>query len=39
MSSRVFEASFPRWQEFAPFIDERFSSSFWRRVTDGRAAA
>jgi FAD/FMN-containing dehydrogenase len=33
MSQRTFEASFPRWQEFAEHIDPNFSSSFWRRVT------
>jgi FAD/FMN-containing dehydrogenase len=33
MSGGCFEASFPRWREFASFVDERFSSSFWRRVT------
>ncbi|HLF79070.1 MAG TPA: FAD-binding oxidoreductase [Dehalococcoidia bacterium] len=35
MSQRTFEASFPRWREFAEFIDPKFSSSFWRRVTAG----
>ena len=33
MSPTTFEASFPRWREFAKYIDPRFSSSFWRRVT------
>jgi FAD/FMN-containing dehydrogenase len=33
MGRRAFEASFPRWREFAASIDPRFSSSFWRRVT------
>jgi FAD/FMN-containing dehydrogenase len=33
MSSRMFEASFPKWRDFAPYVDERFSSNFWRRVT------
>jgi FAD/FMN-containing dehydrogenase len=33
MSARTFAASFPRWQEFAKYVDPRFSSSFWRRVT------
>jgi FAD/FMN-containing dehydrogenase len=33
MSRRTFEASFPGWRDFLPFVDERFSSSFWRRVT------
>jgi FAD/FMN-containing dehydrogenase len=33
MSRRTFEASFPRWRDFEPYIDPKFSSSFWRRVT------
>jgi len=33
MSSAVFEASFPRWRGFVPYIDPKMSSSFWRRVT------
>ena len=33
MSRKTFEASFPKWREFSRFVDERFSSSFWRRVT------
>ncbi|MPZ49406.1 MAG: FAD-binding protein [Dehalococcoidia bacterium] len=33
MSPKTFEASFPRWRDFAGFIDPNFSSSFWRRVT------
>jgi FAD/FMN-containing dehydrogenase len=38
MSPETFEASFPRWREFAKHVDPRFSSSFWRRVTgQGRA--
>ncbi len=35
MSPKTFAASFPRWREFATFVDPRFSSSFWRRVTSG----
>ncbi|MDI3341786.1 MAG: FAD-binding oxidoreductase [Sphaerobacter sp.] len=40
MSATTFRASFPRWQEFARYVDPHFSSSFWRRVTseDGRSA-
>ena len=38
MSPRTFEASFPAWREFEPFIDERFSSDFWRRVTGSSTA-
>jgi len=33
MSPTLFEASFPRWQSFVPYIDAKMSSSFWRRVT------
>lgn len=35
MSAATFEASFPQWREFAKYVDPRFSSSFWRRVTTG----
>jgi hypothetical protein len=33
MSGEHFRQYFPQWQELIPFIDSRFSSSFWRRVT------
>ncbi len=33
MSPENFQAFFPRWQEFARYIDPHFSSSFWRRVS------
>ncbi|HEX3642246.1 MAG TPA: FAD-binding oxidoreductase [Ktedonobacteraceae bacterium] len=33
MSSESFEVYFPHWREFAEYIDPKFSSSFWRRVT------
>lgn len=33
MSPRAFQASFPKWREFGHWVDPRFSSSFWRRVT------
>lgn len=33
MSAATFRTSFPRWQDFSNYIDPRFSSSFWRRVT------
>ena len=33
MSAQSFQAYFPRWREFAQYIDPKFSSSFWRRVT------
>jgi hypothetical protein len=33
MSAAMFQQSFPRWQEFRAHVDPKFSSSFWRRVT------
>jgi len=33
MSGTNFRKYFPQWQELERFIDPRFSSSFWRRVT------
>jgi FAD/FMN-containing dehydrogenase len=33
MSAEDFQAFYPQWQEFAQYIDPKFSSSFWRRVT------
>lgn len=33
MSSKDFKRFYPQWEYFAKFIDEKFSSSFWRRVT------
>ncbi|HEY8225428.1 MAG TPA: FAD-binding oxidoreductase [Pyrinomonadaceae bacterium] len=33
MSAQSFQRYFPQWQEFAHFVDPKFSSSFWRRVT------
>jgi len=34
MSPSMFEASFPGWRSFVPYIDPKLSSSFWRRVTE-----
>jgi FAD/FMN-containing dehydrogenase len=34
MGSAIFKAGYPRWREFADYVDPRFSSGFWRRVTD-----
>jgi len=34
MGPALFEASFPRWRSFAPYVDPKMSSSFWRRVTE-----
>lgn len=36
MSPVMFEASFPRINEFEAFTDPHFSSSFWRRVREGK---
>ncbi len=33
MSPQMFEASFPNWRAFSQYVDPKFSSSFWRRVT------
>jgi FAD/FMN-containing dehydrogenase len=33
MGPSMFEASFPHWRSFVPYIDPKMSSSFWRRVT------
>ncbi len=33
MSAASFQAYYPEWRELERFIDPRFSSSFWRRVT------
>lgn len=37
MSPAMFEASFPRWRRFVPYIDPKMSSSFWRRVTGAQS--
>ena len=34
MSAADFQAYYPNWQDFAQYVDPKFSSSFWRRVTD-----
>ena len=33
MSASSFQQYFPAWQDFMNYVDPRFSSSFWRRVT------
>ncbi len=33
MSPQHFRMSYPDWETFAQYIDPKFSSSFWRRVT------
>jgi hypothetical protein len=35
MSAMSFQQYFPRWRELTRYVDPRFSSSFWRRVTQG----
>jgi len=34
MSAAVFKAGYPRWAEFASYVDPRFDSGFWRRVME-----
>ena len=34
MSASSFQDYFPQWESFARFVDPKFSSSFWRRVTN-----
>ncbi len=34
MSAKTFRRSFPNWEQLLPYVDPRFSSSFWRRVTE-----
>jgi FAD/FMN-containing dehydrogenase len=33
MSARSFQRYFPAWQQLQGYVDPKFSSSFWRRVT------
>ncbi|MEM7030447.1 MAG: SDR family oxidoreductase [Chloroflexota bacterium] len=33
MSAASFQAFYPQWKNFAAYVDPKFSSSFWRRVT------
>ncbi|HWY68180.1 MAG TPA: FAD-binding oxidoreductase [Terriglobales bacterium] len=33
MSSTMFKSGFPNWASLVPYIDPKFSSSFWRRAT------
>jgi FAD/FMN-containing dehydrogenase len=32
MTAATFRRGFPQWESFSHYVDERFSSSFWRRV-------
>jgi FAD/FMN-containing dehydrogenase len=34
MGAALFKAGYPRWSEFTPYVDPRFSSGFWRRVME-----
>jgi FAD/FMN-containing dehydrogenase len=33
MTAGQYQASYPQWRDFTPYIDPRFSSAFWKRVT------
>ena len=33
MSAREFQTFYPQWRDFSAYIDPRFSSDFWKRVT------
>jgi FAD/FMN-containing dehydrogenase len=37
MSAEMFKKSFPQWREFERWVDPTMSSSFWRRVNQGRS--
>ena len=37
MSPAAFRDYFPAWEQFQRYVDPKFSSSFWRRVTGGAA--
>lgn len=37
MTPEDFQSFYPNWKEFSVFIDPKFSSSFWRRVTGGKS--
>ncbi|HET6891447.1 MAG TPA: FAD-binding oxidoreductase [Pyrinomonadaceae bacterium] len=37
MSAESFQTYFPEWKTFARYIDPKFSSSFWRRVSASSA--
>lgn len=39
VSAMHFQEYFPRWKEFECYIDPRFSSSFWRRVSQTSTCA
>jgi hypothetical protein len=33
MTAAQFQAFYPRWEGFSKYIDPRFDSAFWQRVT------
>ena len=33
ISAEMFQAGFPKWQDFRAYIDPGLSSAFWRRVS------
>ncbi len=33
MTAEQYQASYPQWRDFVPYIDPRFGSAFWERVT------
>jgi FAD/FMN-containing dehydrogenase len=35
MSAETYQGMYPQWREFCRFVDPKFSSSLWRRVTGG----
>lgn len=37
VSAADYQAGYPQWRDFARFVDPGFSSSFWRRVSQGTA--
>lgn len=37
MSAQHFRRFYPQWESLLPYVDPRFSSSFWRRVTQPNA--
>ncbi len=39
MGPAMFQAGYPNWRRFAEYIDPRFSSAFWRRVSAAPAGA
>jgi len=34
MPPAMFQAGFPKWQDFRAYVDPGLSSAFWRRVSD-----